>query len=808
MNHQSHSKADMHVHSKYSDRPSEWFLRRIGAPESFVEPVALYHHCRRHGMDFVTISDHNRIDGALEIADLPGSFLSAELTTYFPEDGCKIHILVSGITEAQFAELNYLRENIYDLRTFMLNNDILHSVNHPFFSINGRLTVAHIERLLVMFTHFEAINGTRNPVAHHVAQAIFTSLSEDRLSMMAEHYGIVPRGSEPWKKVLIGGSDDHSGYYAADAWTSTPVAKNVDEFIQYIRNGHAQPGGDCGSCTKFANSLIMIASQYISNRLAGGSSGGSDSGVFGAVMNRLTGKIIVPQKKKRNFMFIRRFVEPLIQRHRTRSWSLQEKEIVADLQDVFSTFKSTDSPSGNENVHERNFMMTAKAAHELSYRFFLRFLRKMKTGSIIGAVESLAALSPVLLGIAPYLTSYKTQHRDDRLIRSIVDHFHLNDRVTVTTGRRAWLTDTFDDINGVSHTIRTLASLAHTRNGNLSVITALERISAVDFPVINFQPVGSFSLPEYPQQELSFPPILNIIDTIERNRYDELIVSTPGPVGLCGLLAARLLNIPVRGIYHTDFPRYIREWTEDDTMSEIAGRYMRWFYGQMNTVYAPTEAYVEELIELGIPAEKLRVLPRGVCTKTFNPSFRQETYWQRFGLNGGFKYVYVGRVAYEKNVKTLLEAWKILVRGGITAELAVVGDGPHRKEIMKEYEDVPGLVFTGFLKGNDLSCAYAASDILVFPSMTDTFGNVVLEAHASGLPAIVSDRGGPQEIVRVHRSGLIVDASNPQNLAQAMIRVLNDQGLYTSLKQNALQSAALRQWDHVLDLLDTPFESV
>ena len=94
-----HSRADLHVHSKYSNRPSEWILRRLGSPESFVEPVELYHTVRRRGMQFVTISDHNCIDGALEIAHLPGTFISNEVTTYFPEDRCKVHFLVVGITD-------------------------------------------------------------------------------------------------------------------------------------------------------------------------------------------------------------------------------------------------------------------------------------------------------------------------------------------------------------------------------------------------------------------------------------------------------------------------------------------------------------------------------------------------------------------------------------------------------------------------------------------------------------------------------------------------------------------------------------
>jgi hypothetical protein len=97
-----------------SDRPSDWFLRRIGAPESFVEPLDLYRYAKQRGLDFVTISDHNCIDGALEIAHLPDTFISNEVTTYFPEDGCKVHCLVSGITDRQFEDIQEVRHDIYE----------------------------------------------------------------------------------------------------------------------------------------------------------------------------------------------------------------------------------------------------------------------------------------------------------------------------------------------------------------------------------------------------------------------------------------------------------------------------------------------------------------------------------------------------------------------------------------------------------------------------------------------------------------------------------------------------------------------
>ncbi len=113
MHDMSVSKADLHVHCKYSDRPSEWFLRRIRTPECFVEPHDLYRRARQRGMAFVTISDHNCIRGALEIAHLPGVFVSVEITTYFPKTGCKVHVLASGIDESQFRAIQEVRANIW-----------------------------------------------------------------------------------------------------------------------------------------------------------------------------------------------------------------------------------------------------------------------------------------------------------------------------------------------------------------------------------------------------------------------------------------------------------------------------------------------------------------------------------------------------------------------------------------------------------------------------------------------------------------------------------------------------------------------
>ena len=124
-------KIDLHVHSKFSKRPSQWVLQKISCPESFTDPMLVYNTAKAKGMSLVTISDHNTIDGALEIAHLPDTYISEEITSYFPEDGCKVHVLAQNITEAQHEEIQKIRKNIFDLVAYLNAENIINIIAHP-----------------------------------------------------------------------------------------------------------------------------------------------------------------------------------------------------------------------------------------------------------------------------------------------------------------------------------------------------------------------------------------------------------------------------------------------------------------------------------------------------------------------------------------------------------------------------------------------------------------------------------------------------------------------------------------------------
>ena len=232
------SKVDLHVHSRFSKRPSQWVLQKLGCPESFSEPRRVYDAAKARGMTMVTITDHNTIAGCLEIADLPGVFLSEEVTAYFPDDGCKVHVLAHNITEAQHRDIQKVRENLFDLVGYLNHERIHHTLAHPLFPVNDRLSMEHIEVLLLLFKNFE-VNGARGIRQNDALRAVLSGLGPAFMEAMIVKHGYEPPFSRPWIKNLTGGSDDHSSLTIAHTYTQVENADSPEAFLRGICEGAA-----------------------------------------------------------------------------------------------------------------------------------------------------------------------------------------------------------------------------------------------------------------------------------------------------------------------------------------------------------------------------------------------------------------------------------------------------------------------------------------------------------------------------------------------------------------------------------------
>lgn len=560
------SRADLHVHSLHSERPSFWVLQKLGAPESYTDPQEVYRICRSRGMDFVTITDHNRIEGCLEIAHLPGTFTGVETTTYFPENGCKIHCLAYGFTEAQFGMIQKLRENIYDLRNYLQREKIVHSIAHPLYSINGKLDLGVFEKLLVLFNRFEGLNGSRHPRASTIATAIIEGLDRETLYRLAAKHKLEPHGKEPWIKSLTGGSDDHGGLHCACAYTETPKCETPGEHLRLLASGGHFSGGRAGTSFRLAHTIYRIAFLFYKSKLSPESAGTS---FLGSVVRRLAG---VPVGRR------------LIQGYRTRSLSRNEKLILKAFDSLFSAdgFEATHC-DGDGSDMER-FDHACEITQQVALGCATAMVGKLKSGRFLESFQSLASMAPVALAVAPYVSAFAAQHKDEVLLKNAASAFPASHHLVERSGKTVWITDSMPGMPDIRRSIRTLrGQLA----GYPPDVMCLGADSGLPGGV--FRPVGRLKVPELNNMIIGFPPFLKMLGEIEKAEYDHMMIASPGPAGLVGLLGAELLGIRAEALFTRNLVPIRKRNAEDDGLYELAWRYYRWFYSRVETTWFSSE---------------------------------------------------------------------------------------------------------------------------------------------------------------------------------------------------------------------------
>jgi glycosyltransferase involved in cell wall biosynthesis len=312
--------------------------------------------------------------------------------------------------------------------------------------------------------------------------------------------------------------------------------------------------------------------------------------------------------------------------------------------------------------------------------------------------------------------------------------------------------------------------------------------------VKNFTPIGVYEVSVYPEQKLFYPPFLEMLDYCYEQGFTHIHSATPGPLGLAALAIGRILGLPVIGTYHTALPQYAQYLTEDSSVAEMTWKYVLWYYDQMDQVYVPSRSTAEELAMKGMSPQKTRVFPRGVDIVRFHPSKRSNSLDEHCGSQHALKLLYVGRVSKEKNLQILANAFKTLTRSRDDVILIVVGDGPYRQEMQQLLEGTRS-VFLGYVEGESLSSIYASCDVFLFPSTTDTFGNVVLEPQASGLPVLVTNHGGPQENILPGKTGMVVEGNDEQSFLEGIIELLSDMNRLSEMGVAAREYAESRAFD-------------
>ena len=355
------------------------------------------------------------------------------------------------------------------------------------------------------------------------------------------------------------------------------------------------------------------------------------------------------------------------------------------------------------------------------------------------------------------------------------------------------------EINGVALMLERLANELCDLGVQLTTVRPRQRHeSAVRGPStglndLNELVVPGFPLPGYPSLRFGWPAFGRLWWHWRRSRPDIVHIVTEGPLGWAALAAARTLRIPVTSSFHTNFPEYGRHYGYGES---LARGYLRAFHRRTLRTLVPTPSLARELEAQGFGRTGL--LGRGVDTRRFDPRQRDRELRASWGVEAGDPVVlHVGRLAPEKNVDLLLPIAADLALVAPRARLVIVGDGPRRAYLEAA---LPRAIFCGQRLGEDLAAHYASADIFVFPSLTDTFGNVVLEAMASGLAVVAFDRGAAaMYLSSAPSAGFVPIGSCPSVLRRAVTRLATDPAARRSAAATALAAAQGLSWRRVAE---------
>jgi glycosyltransferase involved in cell wall biosynthesis len=357
------------------------------------------------------------------------------------------------------------------------------------------------------------------------------------------------------------------------------------------------------------------------------------------------------------------------------------------------------------------------------------------------------------------------------------------------------ITETYPpEINGVALTVHSLAAGLAARGHSVQVVRPQQPTAPdAEDPHITTLTVRGAALPRYPGLRFGLPAGGRLRRDWGTTHPDAIYVATEGPLGWSAMNAARRLRIPACTGFHTRFDDYVAHYGLG-WLTPLVRAHLRRFHCHAAATLVPTRALAAELARLGI--DNVRVLRRAVDTSLFHPSRRDFALRKSWGVGDGDPVlIYVGRIAPEKNLELAVQAFRRLQARAPNARYVWVGDGPARAQLAAAN---PDFIFAGTQLGNELARHYASADLFLFPSLTETFGNVTLEAMASGLAVVAFDQGAAREHLADGISGMRVPASDAQGFVSAAFALGIDEVLRGAMRQNARMAVAALAPDAVI----------
>jgi glycosyltransferase involved in cell wall biosynthesis/predicted metal-dependent phosphoesterase TrpH len=741
------SRVDMHCHSTASQLSRLGVQRSLGLPECATPPEEVYELAKRRGMDFVTITDHDTIDGCLELGDRPDCFVSEELTVRFAGEPQAVHVLCYGITPGDHEWLQAHAGDLEACAAYLHENEITCALAHPFYNVDAPLAPRHRRRLADLFPVWEVRNGSRAA----------------ELNMPAAIYIETHGGTG------IGGSDDHAGVDIGRTFTEAPEATTPEEFLRHLREGRAEAGGEQGSAAKWAHAAMALATRALVLSSSGAPYVGIDhkkrtGTVDPAAVMKIAQRTIAEGAAREGK--VAADIGPDDARDLLEAWlrsielDLRGRGLLAYLQ--ADDFSHADLYRRARRVHERRLRAAVREG-----------AAAVATGDV-GAASS--GLFDALVPAVPYAPAAAFLGAEKA-------------KLSARPGERprvALIADGIGATHGVTATVEKIRELG---------VPGFEiEVVGTDAGVDRRLPaVAELEVPFYEGMSLGVPDLPGLVETLAEGRYDAVHVTAPGPAGIAATLLNRVAGTPLVASYHTELASYAGLRSGNRDLESLARMALAAFYGAPSLVLSPSPAADRSLLELGVDADQLGRWERGVDVSRFDPGKAA-----REDYPGEVKVLYAGRLTREKGVDLLAASFLRARKADPRLRLLLAGGGPEEAELRSQLGE--HATFLGWLEGEELARAYASADIFLFCSTTDTYGQVVLEAGASGVPVVAIAEGGPASLVENRHTGMLCQA-DPDHIAGAVLQLAASPLLRRHLGASAVRAARERSWQRALEQL-------
>ncbi len=777
------TRVNMHCHSTASQVSKLGVQRALGLPECATPPEEVYALAKRRGMDFVTITDHDTIDGVLSIADRPDVFVSEELTAHFRGEPQAVHVLCYGIAPADHEWLQANSGDVELCAAYLHEREIACALAHPYYNVAAPLTARHRRRLAELFGVWETRNGAR----------------ARELNLPAATY-VATRDSTG-----IGGSDDHAGVDIGRTYTAAPAAASPAEFLAHLRAGRVSAHGKQGSAAKWAHAAIALAARSLGpagpdgDVTAGGGSRGAGGDVpvgrdTGAVNDVATGRDAASRPDPRRVL---NMVQRLLREGDVRHGATGSDLSPADARCLLRAWLSAVEL---DHLDERGLIELMQAddfSHSSLFRRACRLHERKLRAAVDVAVRAASGEAEVLTAA-------------EGLFESCIAAIPYAPAVAFLANERAKLEGRAAD-EGETPRVAILADGIGSTHGVTRTIEEIRQrgVPGFEIEVVGTDPevdlrlpaVAEIDVPFYPGLSIGVPSLPAAVQLLADGCFDAIHVCSPGPAGIAGVLVARALGLPLIGSYHTELTAYAGLRSGQRHVTDAMALAVGAFYDACDVVLSPSVASDEALAKIGMGGEKIMRWDRGVDTARFDPALRGTRLLEPRRI----EVLYSGRITREKGVELLAEAFLAARAREPRLHLVLAGGGPEQEQLAARLG--AHATFLGWLSGAALARAYANADLFLFPSATDTFGQVILEAQASGLPVVAVAEGGPVSLIEDRVTGLLCDASAPA-LAEAVLELAGSPLLRESLSRAALAGVRERTWEGALARLGEGYRRV